>query len=125
MKEKFLQIPLRFRAAFYCAPAFISWIVGYSIDSETRALRASGRGLVLFCLFLAFRGLLFVAHEITKSFALYGYLPDMAFFVMKSIGGLAYLGVGLYLAVSEIRDQEPVVQGLDRQAERLNAFLSR
>ncbi len=125
MKEKYLQIPIRFRAALYCAPLFISWIVGYSVEDDARSQRASGRGLILFCWFLAARAVIFVAHEITKSFALYGYVPDLIFFALKSVVGLAYLGYGLFLAVSEVRDQSPSCDQLDRQAERLNSFLSR
>ncbi len=125
VKKKYLQLPVRFRAALYCAPLFISWIIGYSIETDVRSQRAAGRGLMLFAWFLAGRALLFVAHEVTKSFALYGYVPDLIFFALKSIMGLVYLGYGLFLAVSEVRDQSVDAAGLDRQAERLNSFLSR
>lgn len=125
MKQKYLQIPLRFRAAFYCAPVFISWLAGYSVETDPRALRASGRGLVLFCFFLLLRGLLLVVHEVTKSFALYGYGPDMVFFALKSAIGLGYLGVSCYFAIGEIRDRPALHESLDSFAQRLNGFLSR
>lgn len=125
MKEKYLQLPVRFRASLYSAPLFISWIAGYSVETDPRTLRASGRGMMLFFWFLAARGVLFAAHEITKSFALYGYVPDLIFFGLKSLIGLGYLGYGLFLAVAEVRDQSAAAGVLDRQAERLNSFLSR
>lgn len=95
------------------------------MEVDARALRASGRGLVLFCLFILIRGLLLVVHEVTKSFAFYGYGPDMVFFALKSVVGVAYLGVAGLFAIAEIRDRPAENERLDAFAQRLNAFLSR
>lgn len=125
MKEKILSLPLRLRSAVYCAPLFISWIIGYSFESDARSLRAAGRGLVLFCWFLFARGVIFAVHEITKSFALYGYLTDLSFFAAKSLAGLAYLGAGLFLSIRELQDQPAESAAIDNFSNRLNGFLSR
>lgn len=125
IKETFLKIPLQYRAATFSGPFFVLWILGYAIDQGDRARQAAGRGLVLLLAFLSYHAIVLLGFEIAKSFTSPGFVLDVVHFALKSIGGLAYLFLGGYLGVQELRNAPANAAPLDSRARTLEAILSR
>lgn len=125
LTERLLQIPIQYRAAVYSGPFFVLWILGYAIEQGDRARTAAGRGLVLLLAFLGYHAIVLLGFEILKSFLSVSFALDMVNFTLKSIGGLAYLGIGVYLAIQEVRNTPVAVATLDARAKYLESVLNR
>ncbi|MBL8020036.1 MAG: hypothetical protein JNM27_10260 [Leptospirales bacterium] len=125
LTDRLLQIPIQYRAAIYSGPFFVLWILGYAIEQGERTRVAAGRGLVLLLTFLGYHAVVLLGFEILKSFLSVSFALDMVNFVLKSIGGLAYLSLGAYLAIQEVRNAPVAVAALDTRAKYLETLLNR
>lgn len=125
IKETFLRIPLQYRSAAYSGPFFVIWILGYAIEQGERAKTAAGRGLVLLLLFLGYHAVVLLGFEIVKSFVNASFVLDVIHFTLKSVGGLAYLFVGGYLAIGEVRNAPASLPALDGRARTVESILTR
>ncbi len=125
MREQILRIPANVRRAIYTGPLFVLWVIGFTVETGQRELRASGRGLAALLGFVAGHTIVLLIRELVRAFIVPGYGIEMVFFVLKSLIGLAYLFVTCFLAFREYKEQEVAIAILDRAAERVDAILSK
>lgn len=127
MIKKYLsRLPLRLRRAFYALPLFVNWIIGIVWEEDQAAVRASARSMVLLFLFLAVCGLFYVALPFIHSFlGSYEWGAQYVLFVLHTLLVILYLGVSLFLAYREFKENSMPEMMLDRWAGRIERLAGR
>jgi hypothetical protein len=125
MRARILSIPLHIRRVLYTGPFFVLWVIGYTVETSATELRAAGRGLVTLIGFVASHAVILFVRELIRAFTLPAYPVEFTFFLLKSLIGLGYLGLTVWIAVREYRNQETTLPFIDRLALHIDSVLSR
>ncbi|MCR9143562.1 MAG: hypothetical protein NXI24_15045 [bacterium] len=132
---KLSAVPARIRAALYSLPLFIGWIVPLTWEDDARMIQAGRRALAMLLLYAAG---IFATYLLSGLIQLFvadpGYVVSLIFFILRTLFGLVYVFASLWLAYLEFARGDagsdagagnPVLEFLDRVANRFEKLVSR